>query len=44
MGGLERQVAEYHDREEDVNRLARESQVSNANSLLSPPSCVILLI
>jgi hypothetical protein len=34
MTGLERQVTEYHDREEEVNRLARESQV------LTPPHIV----
>lgn len=26
MGGLERQVADYHEREEEVQRLARESK------------------
>lgn len=26
MGGLERQVADYHEREEEVQRLARDSK------------------
>jgi hypothetical protein len=26
MGGLERQVSDYHEREEEVQRLARESK------------------
>jgi hypothetical protein len=35
MGGLERQVADYHEREEEVQRLARESKqkVEDALSL-----------
>ena len=35
MGGLERQVSDYHEREEDVQRLARDSKqkVEDALSL-----------
>jgi hypothetical protein len=41
MGGLERQVADYHEREEEVQRLARESKqkVEDALSLKDQVSC-----
>jgi hypothetical protein len=43
MGGLERQVADYHEREEEVQRLARESKqkVEDALSLKDQVSCTL---